>query len=199
MNKYGPKNINKDEAQKLYDSGLSLRELSKHLKVCLKTVVDLKLKTRSKKDAMKISLEKREGKIFSPEMLEKLSQYAKERNLGGYRPHPNRGQYYKGIWFDSKYETKVAMSLDEHNIRWTRPKEGFVWNDSGNRYYPDFHLTDYDVFLDPKNDYLITKDKMKIEEAEKRNNIKVFVLDKDNLEWNNINASISQWQTNALV
>ena len=40
--------------------------------------------------------------------------------------------------------------------------------------------------LDPKNDYLIKKDKRKIELTEQYNNVKIIVLDKEHLEWEDI-------------
>ena len=116
----------------------------------------------------------------------KLSSLAKERGLGGYRPHPNRGTYYKEIWFDSSWEVRVAKSLDENKIKWERPRNGFIWNDEGNKYYPDFYLIDHDVYLDPKNAYLQKIDKQKIEAASIRNNIKVIVLNEEQLEWSTI-------------
>lgn len=118
--------------------------------------------------------------------LRRLSESAKAHNLGGYRPHPNKGQYYKGIWFDSKWEVKVAISLDENGISWVRPRTGFVWNESGNRYYPDFYLEEFDVYLDPKNPYLQIKDSEKIKNAQIRNNIRVLVLGEQQLEWEKI-------------
>lgn len=128
----------------------------------------------------------------SAEGLEKLSRLAKERGLGGYRPHPNKGERYKGLFFDSKWEVRVAKSLDENEIRWEQPKVGFVWNDHGNKYYPDFFLPDFDVFLDPKNSFLRVKDKEKIENAQLRNGIRVFVLTEDQLTWKEIHAAIFQ-------
>lgn len=131
--------------------------------------------------------EKMTGKPFkgghTEEGLKKLSDHAKRRNLGGYRPHPNKGCNYKGIWFDSKWELRLAESLDLNNIRWERPKNGFVWNDTGNKYFPDFFLIDYNVYLDPKNSYLQIKDKQKIENASLINNIKIFVLNESQLDW----------------
>lgn len=121
---------------------------------------------------------------FTEAGLKKLSQEAKRRGLGGYRPHPNRGQRYRGIWLDSKWEVRVAESLDAANIKWTRPKTGFVWNEAGNKYYPDFHLTDFGVYLDPKNEYLRSKDTLKITEARRRNGITVLVLSESQLDWN---------------
>ena len=178
MNKYAPKNLNKDEVQKLYDSGLSLKKLAKHLGVSERTIQRLNLVTRNKSLAGKIA-----NRNFSAEGLAKLSESAKARSLGGYRPHPNKGQRYNDMWFDSKWEVKVAQSLDEHGIKWTRPIKGFVWTDSGRKYYPDFYLIDFDVFLDPKNSYLQTKDLEKITQAQQRNDIKVIMLSESQLSW----------------
>jgi hypothetical protein len=116
----------------------------------------------------------------------RLSNIAKQRNFGGYRPHPNKGSRYKKIWFDSQWEIITAKSLDENGIQWERPRIGFIWSDQGNKYYPDFYLPEYNVYLDPKNDYLIKKDKIKIDQAQLRNGIKVIVLSEDNLTWENI-------------
>lgn len=96
----------------------------------------------------------------------------------------------------SSYELKVAKSLDENNIKWIRPKY-FFWNDCNNkkhRYYPDFYLIDYDVYLDPKSDYLIENinpyfgmsDKEKIKTVELQNNVKIVILTKRNLSWEEI-------------
>lgn len=128
---------------------------------------------------------------FDDAAREQLSILAKERNLGGYRPHPNKGRKYKDIWFDSEWEIKVAISLDENNILWERPKKGFIWTNEGNKYYPDFYLPKYDIYLDPKNDYLQKIDKEKIAEASRRNNISVLVLSANELEWNKIKAKIA--------
>lgn len=122
-------------------------------------------------------------RIFTEENRKHLSDMAKERCLGGYRPHPNRGVRYRGIWFDSKWEVRVAKILDDNNIRWERPKIGFVWTDDGRKYYPDFFLPDRNLYLDPKNDYLIEKDAFKIAEAQRRNSITVKVLNGSQLNW----------------
>lgn len=178
-------NFSIDEAQKLYDSGMSLQKVAKVFGCAASLLINRGIITRNHKTAMK-NFERK----FSPEGLKSLSSHAKRRNLGGYRPHPNKGTRYNGIWFDSKWELMVAKSLDENSIKWTRPKNGFVWNDKGNKYYPDFHLTDYDIFLDPKNEYLRKKDSTKIAEAQKRNNIRVIVLREDQLDWFTIKALI---------
>ena len=116
----------------------------------------------------------------------KLSVLAKERGLGGYRPHPNKGAIYNGVWFDSSWEILVAKSLDEHGVQWERPKTGYVWNNNNNKYYPDFFLPDFNVFLDPKNDYLRKKDQFKIESASNLNQIRILVLNETQLNWPSI-------------
>jgi transposase len=181
MNKYAPKNLNKDEVQKLYDSGLSLKKLAKHLGVSESTIQRLNIITRDKSTAGKIA-----DRNFTPEGLARLSELAKSRSLGGYRPHPNRGERYNDVWFDSKWEVKVAKSLDEHHIKWERPKKGFVWNDAGRKYYPDFYLPEFNVYLDPKNSYLQMKDLEKITQAQHRNNVKVLMLSESQLSWEEI-------------
>lgn len=102
---------------------------------------------------------------------------------GGQRTY--KSHMYNGIHLDSTYELEVAKSLDANEVKWVRPK--FVWYlDSNNklrRYYPDFYLPDYDIYLDPKNDYLIKTDTFKIKQAELYNNIKIVILNKDQLSW----------------
>lgn len=145
--------------------------------------------TKETNESVAASANKLKGRPGRPKTLEEkqhLSKIAKKNGLGGYRPHPNKGIRYKDIWFDSSWEVAVAKSLDEHNIKWVRPKSGFVWNDNNNKYYPDFYLPDYDVYLDPKNPYLMKKDQEKISEASKRNNIKVILLNENQLSWTNI-------------
>jgi hypothetical protein len=92
------------------------------------------------------------------------------------------------VHLQSSYEVSVAKSLDENNINWIRPKP-FKWKDSQgieHRYYPDFYLIDYNIYLDPKNSYLIIKDKEKIELVSKQNNICIIILDGNNLDWEKI-------------
>jgi hypothetical protein len=69
------------------------------------------------------------------------------------------------VRFDSSWEYKIACYLDEKHINWIRPKTGICWIDDLGKerfYYPDFYLPDYDLYLDPKNDQVIKKDKEKL-------------------------------------
>lgn len=118
---------------------------------------------------------------------------------GGQKRYPKF--VYKGICLQSSYEVKVAISLDENNISWSRPPS-FLWEDNEgikHRYYPDFYLPEYNVYLDPKNDFLINdanphfgvKDSEKIMRVMKENNIVVLILNSTELTWDKIRAKIN--------
>lgn len=122
----------------------------------------------------------------------KLSKIAIERGFGcgnsnsyayGWYESPSAGK----IWLESSYEYKVACELDTNNVNWKRPS-AILYKINGKikRYFPDFYLTEYNVYLDPKNSYLIEKDKPKIEAVMAQNDVKVIILDKDSLSWEKI-------------
>lgn len=75
--------------------------------------------------------------------------------------NPNEG---KEVLLDSSWEVKTAELLISKGIKWIRPP--FIkWQDKlgkTRRYFPDFYLPDYDVYLDPKNPYCLTLDEEKI-------------------------------------
>lgn len=114
--------------------------------------------------------------------------------------HPQNGKsiLYNGVKLGSSYELRLAISLDENNIVWIRPKPLKYKDPSGKirNYFPDFYLPDYDIYLDPKNDFLINqtnpetgfKDTDKIKWVETENNVKIIILNKHQLSWNSIEA-----------
>jgi predicted nucleic acid-binding Zn ribbon protein len=80
----------------------------------------------------------------------------------------------ESVNLESSWELRVAERLDELNIEWVRPKY-LKWMDSTNTerlYYPDFYLPKYSLYLDPKNEYCLVKDKEKMEYFENTINIK---------------------------
>ena len=138
------------------------------------------------------------GTPHTEEFKKMASINAKKNKLGGW--HSSQHIIYNGIRLDSSFELHVAKSLDENNIKWIRPTY-FIWIDKDgkdHRYYPDFYLPEYDVYLDPKNDWLITNinskfgitDTEKIHMVEKQNNIKIFILNKNELDWEIIKLKI---------
>ena len=112
------------------------------------------------------------------EMLTKLSILACER-LAKHSKYSKNVEYQPGIILESSYEVRVAEILDDLGVEWIKVRQGYEWDDNGKkrRYIPDFYLPSHNIFLDPKNDYLIQKDKIKIDSAMSLNNIKVVVLD----------------------
>ena len=131
------------------------------------------------------------------EYKQKMSVIAKKNGLGGFAWR--KGISYNGVKLDSSYEVSVAESLDRNNIKWERPS-GIKYYLDGKQhcYTPDFYLPDYDVYLDPKNDFLINnpnprtmiRDVDKIRAVEKQNNIRCIILDKDSLTWDKIRLLI---------
>lgn len=57
------------------------------------------------------------------------------------------------VILDSSWEQKLAIFLNEKNIKWSRPKpiRYQMLDQSVHLYYPDFFLDDYGLYLDPKN------------------------------------------------
>lgn len=138
------------------------------------------------------------GHAHTEEYKQHMSEIAFERHLGGW--HTSKTFEYKGIKLDSKYELEVAKELDKNQVKWERPAY-FLWEDTGgvkHRYYPDFYLPEYNIYLDPKNDFLINNkskrfgmtDVEKIEKVQQQNRIRIIILDKDNLTWEKIKEKI---------
>ena len=158
-----------------------------------KTKEELPHLQRSTETKLKIS-EKSKGRKHTEESKSILSKIAKERGFGGITQ--SRWIDYKGKKLGSSYELTVAKSLDENNIKWDTCKRFNYIDPNGKArtYTPDFYLPEYNVYLDPKNDFLINKinpalgfnDCEKIRRVEEQNNIKVIVLNKNQLQWNNI-------------
>lgn len=72
---------------------------------------------------------------------------------------------YKGILLDSSWEFELAKRLDSINVKWIRP-EPLEWFDEENikhHYFPDFYLTEYDLYLDPKNTHAVKVQQKKLD------------------------------------
>ena len=145
------------------------------------------------------------GKHHSTETKKKLSNYALNNN---YQSHfgVHKSYDYNGNKFISSYEVTVAKELDLNNVNWVKPSYGtFKYKDANNKvhtYTPDFYLPDYNIYLDPKNDYLINhvnptlgySDVDKINWVMKQNNVIILILDKDHLNWASIIAMIDRME-----
>jgi len=161
---FDPNHGYKNGTRKAWNFGLT-DETDKRVK----SLNDKVRETKSKNDYS--------GWNHSDKTKETLSILACSR-LAKHSKYSKNVEYKPGIILESSYEVSVAEILDELNIVWEKVRQGYVWNDNGKRrrYIPDFYIPKYNVFLDPKNDYLINKDKVKIESAMAMNNIVVHVL-----------------------
>jgi hypothetical protein len=180
--------LNKIECQKLYDQGFSLKEIAEKFGTYKLKIQRLGLDIRTSHE----SREFRNNHKLTTEQKKKLSLIAIKRGFGG--TNRRKTFLYKNVILESSYELKVAKELDNNGILWERPKR-FHWIDNfgiKHHYTPDFYLLDYDLYLDPKNDYLIKKDKDKIERVQNQNNIKIFVIDKYHLTWKDISVIIGK-------
>lgn len=118
-------------------------------------------------------------KTCSKECDSKLkSKIARENpNCGGKLGY--RRFKYKTFSMDSRWEVELAKWMDENNIEWDRSKSKYMfwWIDvEGNKhkYFPDFYLPKFDVYLDPKNDFYLQRDLPKLKFVIKNYNIKLF-------------------------
>jgi len=121
---------------------------------------------------------------------EQRSDNAKKHNFGGYRENSGHSKKYKVLdsfgkqtTLQSSYELLCAKILDNLNIKWFRPSY-LKYNDK--KYFPDFYLPNFDIYLDPKNNYKALQDEKKINKVIKENNVKVYVLTLDLLTEDNI-------------
>lgn len=109
-----------------------------------------------------------------------LSENAKRNNFGGYRQNAGRSKKFKvldtfgnSVTLQSSYELAVFEILCELGVSWIRPR-AIKYDDK--KYFADFYLPDFDVWLDPKNDFKAEQDEIKIKKVIEQNRIKLFVL-----------------------
>lgn len=92
----------------------------------------------------------------SPECQRKNSTYRKI-----IYHYNNNGE---DILLESSWEVEIAKWLDILNITWIRPNH-LIWFDDKNkkhRYFADFYLPKFNIYLDPKNEYQIKISEQKL-------------------------------------
>ena len=146
---------------------------------------------RVKKNADAIKTAHKEGRVDksyldNPEYKLKKSQIAKSQGFGGYKENAGKSKkfYYndsfgKKVCLQSTYELRCAEILDELEINWIRPT--YIKYNGNKKYFPDFYLVDYDIYLDPKNNFLAKRDQEKISCVCDQNNVQVLILTEDKL------------------
>lgn len=126
---------------------------------------------------------RRKVKTCSADCYHKLLSITSKANpnCGG---ETNYKKYrYNGIYMDSTWELEIAKWLDDNNIEWKRSRKIMFWwtdkNGNKRRYYPDFYLPKYNLYLDPKNPFLLQKDKFKLDQVIRENNVNLIYGNKD--------------------
>lgn len=140
------------------------------------------------------------NRTHTEETKQKLSKKAKENGLGGVTQ--SRWIKYKGKTLGSSYELELAKDLDINSIEWdTCSRFKYIDLEGKERSYtPDIYLPEFDIYLDPKNDFLIEninpslgfKDADKIQWVCAQNDIKVYILNKDQLSWNYVKTLLDK-------
>lgn len=118
---------------------------------------------------------KSSAKHYAKCCSEYCNQEIRRRNAFGIKSH-----IYSNVKMDSKWEVLFAQHLDSLNIKWERPT--FIcWIDAKGklrRYYPDFFLPEFNLYVDPKNKLVAAKQKEKISSILKMyDNIVIASLD----------------------
>lgn len=175
------------EIQAYYDLGHSISEVSEKFGVTKQMCMRSRhFKSRSKEDQTKMMVSKRKERGTSGHSVgtkKVLSELAIARGFGG--KNYRKTFQYNGVILESSYELELAKELDKHSIKWVRPKR-MKWIDHSGKqrhYTPDFYLPEYDIYLDPKNEYLIKIDSVKVELCSVQNNVTIHVLNKSQLSW----------------
>lgn len=88
------------------------------------------------------------------------------------------------ILLDSSWEEILAKRLDDLNIIWIRPEsiEYIDKNGEKRRYFPDFYLPAYDIYIDPKNKIAMEKQRDKIDILKKSIKNLMFLTSKTDCE-----------------
>lgn len=139
-----------------------------------------------------------QGCVHSEDFKKAQRERAIKRNLGGVTQ--SRWIRFKGKTLGSTYEHSLVLDLEKNGIKWNTCKKFYYFDNKGKRrsYTPDIYLEEYNVFLDPKNDFLINNmnprlgfsDLEKIKWVQEQNGIRVIVLDKNQLTWDYISSII---------
>lgn len=153
-----------------------------------------------------VNKRRKEGTLsfkHSEETKKKLSEIRNKTLRENPSKNNLRRKSYKfnGDILDSQYEVKVASELLKNGVQYIAKPHYLEYNLNGKNhlYFPDFYLPEYNVYLDPKNDYLIKygqkglgiSDSEKIKIVCEQNNVIVIILNKEHLEFEKIMECIS--------
>lgn len=191
-----PNGVSLKETRKAYPSTRKSRICTDETKQKLKNLWLSESYRQKQKDSL--NKRKQEGTLGSKH-TEETKQKLREIRNKVLRENPSKNNLrrksykFNGDILDSQYEVKVASELLKNHIRYEAKPHylEYVLNGTSHLYFPDFYLPDYNVYLDPKNSFLISEgqkrlgisDREKIELVAEQNNVRIIILDKDHLEY----------------
>lgn len=168
----GP-NSPKGHKPKGYKHSISQKLLLNENRICIICSNNFECKQRAKRQTC------------SKECLNKLisKKLKGSGKIGGYKVKSGtskfHGNYYKDIWMDSSWEIALAKRLDQLNIIWARDNMFFNYvdiNGEKRKYYPDFYLPDYNLYIECKG-YWTDTIRHKIENVVSTNHFTLVILD----------------------
>jgi hypothetical protein len=187
-----------------YDSGMTYEQCREKFKVSFSAIAKAKkqglLKTRTISEGIHLhlkneSLESKKSKII------KIKEGIRSSNkvFGGYRKGAGRGKKFKvfdsfgqPVTLQSSYENRLMEILTQNCIKWIRPNYfSYLLKNRKKKYFPDFYLTDYRIYIDTKNNYLIKLDKEKILAVENQNQVRIHVLAEEQISLDFLNQIIN--------
>lgn len=118
------------------------------------------------------TVEQREkhSRVMKEAVAKNPESYTKGNVSGRVKMVQYNGHLLKGTW-----ELKTAMWLDGQGLEW-EPENYFceyVWNGGTHRYYPDFYVFEYDVYIEVKG-YKTDRDEAKWSQFDR----KLVIIDK---------------------
>lgn len=117
------------------------------------------------------------------ECVNRVISQAVTGRTGGYRTCSGtskfKGCWHSDAWLDSSWELALAKRLDALNVGWERDIKSFSYTTIAGkqrRYYPDFYLPAFDMYLEVKG-YWTPESRWKLVEVVANHPVKLIVLD----------------------
>jgi hypothetical protein len=157
--------------------------VSGYNKYCSDECVKLLFKTTEHRNKMSKALKGKAGGLRDGGGYSRQYEYI---NIHGMKMKLNRS------------EIEVAKSLDNLNLDWIRNTKGFHYKTvegEDRKYYPDFYVKDYDIYVEYKG-FVTEKMKHKMSEAERMNGFKLLIIYSNDKRYRNLGLNISQVKEN---
>ena len=135
----------------------------------------------------------------SEEHRTKMSKALKGK-AGGLREGGGHSKVYEYININKQKmklnnsEIKIAKALDNLGLNWNRNFNGFEYidiNGENRRYYPDFYVKDYDIYVEYKG-FITERMEHKMKDALNKNNFDLLVIYSNNKRYKHLGLNDDQ-------